>query len=395
MVFGKKEATTKKAQSTGTGAAVLILLIAALIIIYILFLPPQARQEILQEQGTGQIGSGAGFKELLIESPGKIEVLQSGSVEHNLPAVNLFSTTQAVVIKTISSVYTKHGWLDSQSANVTFALENVASTDNVLLSFALRTTRGRLIIKLNGYEIFNSEPRPTMEPVRIPHELLKESNLLTFEASEVGFKFWTTNEHELENLKLTAEVTDVTTQEAKTVFHVTTTEKDNINRVFLKFIPECTQDKIGVLDVFLNNHNVFSAVPDCGVLRSIELAPEYLISGENALLFKTAKGVYVIDLIQVKAQLKEISYPSYYFDIKPEVYDAIVHGGVVELTLEFSNDVDRKYADLFVNGHAQSIATTANKAVLPITPFVAPGNNVVEIRPRTTLDVANLRVVAR
>ena len=382
-----------KAQTTGTGAAVLILLIAALIVLYILFLPPQARQDILDQPGPD--GSGIATKDLLIESPGRIEVLESGSVEHNLPAVNLFSTTQAVVIKTLSSLYVKRGVLDRQPANVTFALENVAHTDNVLLGFTYRSSRGRLVIKLNGYEIFNSELRSIMEPVRIPHELLKESNLLTFEASEVGFRFWTTNEHGLENIKLTAEVTDVSTQEAKAVFHVTTTEKNNLNRVFLKFMPDCRQATIGVLDVFLNNHNVFSAVPDCTVLRSLELAPEYLISSENTLLFKTTKGVYVIDLIQVKAQLKEISYPAYYFEIKQELYDAILRSGTVELSLEFSNDVDMKRADVFINGHARSISTSENSVALPITPFVARGNNVVELRPRTTLDVVNLRVAVR
>lgn len=383
----------KRAQSTGTGAAVLILLIAVLIVLYILFLPPQARQDILDQPGPG--GQGVLSKDLLIESPGRIEVLESGSIEHNLPAVNLFSTTQAVVIKTLSSLYVKRGWLDTQPANVTFALENVAHTDNVLLGFTFRSSRGRLMVKLNGYEIFNSELRSIMEPVRIPHELLKESNMLTFEASDVGFRFWTTNEHALENIKLTAEVTDVSTQEAKAVFHVTTTEKNNLNRVFLKFMPDCLQATIGVLDIFLNNHNIFSAVPDCTVLRSLELAPEYLISGENTLLFKTIKGVYVIDLIQVKAQLKEISYPAYYFEVTPEVHDALLRGGIAELSLEFSNDVDRKYADVFINGHAQSISTSENKAVLPITPFITKGNNVVELRPRTTLDVVNLRVAVR
>ncbi len=382
-----------KAQTTGTGAAVLILLIAVLIIIYILFLPPQTRQELLDQPSPSQ--PGAVFKELLIASPGRVEVLDSGAIEHTLPAVNLFSTTNAAILKSVPSLYVKHGWLDTQSANFTFALEDPQHTDNVLLSFTPRHSRGRLIIRLNNYEIFNGALGAVVEPVRLPAELLNEVNVLSFEASGVGLRFWSTNDHAIESLKLTGEITDVKTQEARAVFHVTSTEKNNINRVFLKFLPDCIQSQSGVLEIFLNNHNLFSAVPDCGVLRSMELAPEYLISGENALIFKTSRGVYVVDLISVKSQLKEISYPAFYFEITPVVHDALLRGGIVELTLEFTNDIDVKRADLFINGHARSISTTESIVVLPITSFVAKGNNVIEIRPRTTLNIVNVRVVVR
>jgi hypothetical protein len=383
---------TKRGQTTGTGAAILVLLIAFLIVMYILFLPPQERQALLEEQGPGEVTIPP--QDVLLESPGRLEHLKSGIVEHTLPSINLFSTTQAAVIKSIQSMYTKTAWLDTQSTNTSFSIDELANTENILLSFNVKDHGGRLIIRLNGFEIFNGEITTiNVDPIKLPKEILKEYNTLQFDTSSVGAAFWRTNEYTLENVKITAEITDATTQEAKTVFHVTSTEKNNVNRAFLLFIPECQQDKIGVLEIFLNNHNIFQAVPDCGIIRSLEVSPQYLINGENSLGFKTHKGVYIVDNIQVRSKLKEISYPSYYFEVTETALTAIRRGGVpVTLRLEFSNDVDTKRADIFVNGHARSLYTQENIFEMELTPFVARGNNVVELRPKTTMDIVNLRV---
>ncbi len=388
----QKPLQARRAQTTGTGAAILVLLIAFLIVMYILFLPPQERQALLEEQIEGEVRIPA--QDVLIESPGRLEYLKSGIVEHTLPSVNLFSTTQAAVIKSVPSLYTKTAWLDTQSSNTSFGVDGIANTENLLLSFNVKSHSGRLIIKLNNYEIFNGEISTiNIDPIKLPKEILKEYNTLQFDVSGVGAAFWRTNEYQLENLKITAEITDATTQEAKTVFHVTSTEKNNVNRAFLRFIPECQQDKIGVLDIFLNNHNIFQAVPDCGIIRSLEIAPEYLINGENSLAFKTHKGVYIVDNLQVRSKLKEISYPAYYFEVTETALTAIRSGQVpVVLTLEFSNDVDTKRADIFVNGHARSLFTHDNKFEIEITPLISRGNNVVELRPKSSMDVANLRV---
>src|SRR3989338_6916449 len=279
-----------KGQVSGTGAAVLVLLIFALIIVYILFLPPATRQELLQEEDLER-GLAYGERELLVESPGRLDYVSQREIEHTLPAVNLFSSTNAVILRTLHSLYVKSAWLDESSANMSFSIDNLQYASDVMLSFNVRKHQGRLRILLNGNQVFDSEITTlNAPPITLPKDLLQQKNELGFATSSVGAKFWGTNEYELSDLQVTGKVTDVTTQQSKTSFTVTSTERDNLDRVFVKFLPDCVQEQVGILDVAINDHNIFSGVPDCGVPRPLEIAGTYIIGGENVLSFKTQRG---------------------------------------------------------------------------------------------------------
>jgi len=387
-----------KGQASGGSAATLVAIIAGIIILYILFLPPQDRANLLE----GNISDPDNDDDkddinrtLLVENTGRLDFTGEDEIIHNIPSINLFTSKQPGVIKKISSLYAKNGWFDKQSANITFHIDDVDNTENLKLTFNLKEHKGKLSINLNGNEIFNSPVEgANIDPIEIHRNLLDKENRLVFSVSEVGWKFWETNEYQLSNIMLTADITDTSSQESKSVFLVTSTEKENIKSAKLKFNPDCEQSKVGNLDVFMNNHNVFSGLPDCNMLASIEFSTTYLLNGENRLVFRTELGQYLIDQISVKSEMSEIHYPVYYFNIENDEWAEILEDDLdVNLTIEFVDDIEYKKAKLVINGIETHIDQDERIYSKIIDNFVQRGNNAVEIIPGTLLDIIKVTAV--
>lgn len=384
----------RRAQMSGTGAAVLVLIIAALIVLYVLFLPPDVREELLEGESASRATGQAGQEVLLLESPGRLDYITQGTIEHSMPSLQLYSTTNAALLNIVPSLYIKNGWFDNLEENVTFTLDDPELTGNVIFAFNTKVHKGRLQIRFNGNVIFDKEVTTlNVEPIPIPNDALRRKNVLTFSVSDVSWKFWGTNEYAIEDLTITGDITDISTQQSSVVFLVTATEKNNLEKAAVRFFADCNPAKVGILSVYLNDHNIMSSVPDCGMLRPIEVSPTLLVGGENKLSFRTTKGAYLIDHISVVSNLKKISHPTYYFELSPVVFDEVVANRVrLGLYLEFSNDIDQKRVDIYVNGHPRAVDTRDRLVRIGIDPFINEGNNVIELRPRSTLDIVNMRV---
>lgn len=331
---------SRKAQ-TASSAATLVVLIAGFILLYILLLPAADRQALLQDSYTttsGTSSSSASSSSLsstnpqtvaqtlastpiLSESPGRVYYLQESSYEHDLSAVNLYTTTNAQVIFRQDSLYIKNGIFDQSFRNLTFTLDDIDNTDNVLLSFNVGTAQGRLQLLLNKQVIYDAEVGAS-ESVAIPlsSSMLSDLNILTFMVSDVGYKFWTTNQYELDTLQVTADVTDVSQQISKTTFTVSDVEKFNLQQSKLYFYPDCNPREVGALKISLNNEQIYSSIPDCQQINMVEFSPSSLSAGDNYILFKTEKGSYLIYSISVKTDLNEQEYPVYYFDVDPDAF---------------------------------------------------------------------------
>ncbi|MCX6707873.1 MAG: hypothetical protein NT001_07110 [Candidatus Woesearchaeota archaeon] len=387
----------KKAQASGAGAAILVAIITALIVIYILFLPPAEREALLEGNHTSSDGSSviSGNVTLFTENPGRLDYLAQKSIEHTLPSMNLYTKTKAIELESMQSVYVKNAWFDKTTFNITFPIEDFENTDNIQLVFNVKKASGMLMLKLNGYDIYDNElTSANIEPITLQKSLLKEQNTIDVSVSGVGWKFWRTNEYLLENIKMTGSYTDKSNQEAKVVFQVSEAEKDNLDRVYLKFFPECDINKVDKLEVSLNNNQIFSSVPDCGVLRSLEISPHYLLSEENTLIFRTAEGQYLIDNLAVKSDLKEQIYPTYYFELNKTVLDDITDGNInAKLYLLFLDDTEKKQAELTINTHKVGIDTSDREYSLSLNSYVREGNNVIQIKPEQTLDVVEIKLV--
>jgi hypothetical protein len=184
-------------------------------------------------------------------------------------------------------------------------------------------------------------------------------------------------------------------QESRNIFVVSRTEKDNLEKVTLKFLPECDPVKVGRLKVVLNDYEIYSAVPDCGLpIPAIELAPNYLYSGENELIFRTERGNYLMDRIRLVSYLEKIEYPVYYFELSAEEYDDVQAGKAdVNLYLRFVDDVTYKQGKIIVNGHTAGIDQTGIDYLKDLDDWIVRGSNSVKVEPSKTIDIASLKVV--
>ncbi len=390
----------KKGQSANAaGAAVLILIIMLVIIMYVLFLPPSDREELLRGNETEENGDKENILEenesiLLEEQPGRLDYIAEREYEHNIPSFFLYKTTNAVELKKINPFVVRNAVFDRKSYNTTFFIQDLENTKNVVLSFQAKKHSGILTIRLNGDVIFDGEITTfNVEPISLPFESLQEKNILDFSVSEVGWQFWKSNEYQLENIRVIADVTDISRQESNNVFYITSIEAENVERAWIKFSPECVPDVVGTLELFINNRIVFSGVPDCGILNTHEFAPDLLLTGSNNVVFKTGEGSYLIDLIEVKTNLKETPYVVYYFELNSSQYDDILHDELnVNLTFEFVEEGDLKEAKLIINGHETGLYTRERIYSKVIDAYIQKDNNALKIVPKETLDIIKLTI---
>ncbi len=326
----------KKAQSASS-AATLVVLIAGMILLYLLFLPSEEREALLQDKYVYPEGEEAAeeseaeaatdvLKELvteplLSESPGQVYYLKEASYEHEVSAVNLYTLTEAQVLSSSDSLYVKNGLFDQLFRNVTFYLDDPDNTDNVLLSFNVENAQGRLQILFNDEQLLDADlVEGSPDPLELSTALLSDVNVLEFLVSDVGYRFWTTNEYQLEDLQVTGDVTDISQQMSKTTFTVSDTEKYNLESAKLSFYPDCSPREVGVLKIMINNDLIYSSIPDCQQINVVSFSPTVISAGDNYLLFKAEKGTYVIYNIAVKTELAAQEYPTYYFEVPDDAF---------------------------------------------------------------------------
>ncbi|HLD39651.1 MAG TPA: hypothetical protein VJB13_00765 [Candidatus Nanoarchaeia archaeon] len=386
--------STKRGQSAA-GAAVLIAIIAALIVGFVILIPPQDRAKLLEDHTNTSTGLPAIVeKKLLSVSPGRIDYLAEKEVEHPIPVVNVYARTEAKVLAEKNLAYAKKGVFSEQTDVLTVVVPDLKHTKNLLLSLEVKEVTGKLIILVNGDQVFNDQIKAgSMTPITVPQNLLKEQNTIIFAASSPGLAFWRTNEVSLNDIKVVADVTSVESQSSRSVFLVSDTEQKNLQKVVLKFQPSCKFEEVGPLHVSVNGKLIYSSVPDCDLaMVPIEFSPETLHAGENELVFRTEKGDYLLTHIIVKSELKEVEFPTYYFDLSYEEYRNIVEGDKrVRLTLNFVDVVARKFGDVIFNGNTRYFDTKEVSYTLDVSNGVVQGTNSLKIKPRKTLEVRELR----
>jgi len=396
----------KRGQPSGGAAASLILVILLILVFYILFLPPEERKTLLEKE----FENGEEVEEkdlghvLLSEEVGRLEFVSKTEYDHNIQPFYLYAVTEATVLKNINPFYIKNGVGDKQDNIVNFKLANLENTDNILLSFSATKREGMLTIKLNGITIFENEVASVnVDPIEIPKEQLQEDNILEFSVSSVGWTFWKTNEYNLQNIKITGDITDVSTQESRNTFQISGTEKNNLQEAYLRFLADCTPGQIGKLDVSLNGREIFSGIPECGSLsRKIYIDEVYLNSGTNNIVFKTEKGSYLINQILIKTKLKETRTATYYFKVNSTDNENIKTNKVVpKLKIYFVEEEEDRDAKVTIAGKDHKCTYDLDQIKDDFDKFyywvnikecIDSGQNYVNIDPETILNIVELRV---
>ncbi len=387
----------RKGQADATSAAALVAVIATLIVIYLLFLPPDIREELIVGNKTNESTSTSASNNLtlLSESPQHISYISQTEYEHSIPVFSLFKTTNSVNLLTENPFYIKNSWTGSTIKDISFSVPDLPNTGNVVLSFVAAKHSGILTITLNGVVVFqDSISSYNVAPIKLDKRILQNSNILEFSVNGVGAAFWLTHEYMIQNLQVNGELTDLSKQSSKTVITLKDVEKFNLESAMLKFYPDCVEANIGILDITVNNFNVYSGVPDCRTLNRINIPIGLLDNGENTISFKTNQGSYLVDQSKVVTYLKDSPLVIYYFDvsstqnkwIQNNTYNAV-------LTVNLVKTGETKEADFIINGHTTTIRTdkdTYTKS-LPKEWFFE-GSNYLRIVPRDEMDISVLKI---
>lgn len=387
---------------TGGGAAALIALIAVVIILYILLVPPEYRTEILEgteapgyQPGTSGIPAGAESFVLLSKAPGRLDALTASENRIYLPAAFLSAEVKSKQLARTASIYTERSLFSSEPDTFHFILTNPENTENILLSFNAKKYSGKLIIFMNGKQIFNAElSQPTNPPIEIPRQLLQKENVLEFRVSSPGLRFWATNAYLLENIQVTGDVRDVSKLSSTHKFIIATEDLLNTKIATLRFLPECRPDTVGPLEVTVNSDLLSESIPLCGSPVSLNFLPEKLETGENELTFRTTKGNYIIDNIQIIQEFKQPIIPTYYFELEGQDLDLIQSEEDVRAVLELQFvSPEFKNLDVFLNGRTIHVGERGELFSQDIDSYLISGTNAIKVVPRSSgIDVISLEI---
>ncbi len=263
-----------------------------------------------------------------------------------------------------------------------------------MLSFTAKQHKGILTIKLNNVNIFESEiTTSNPKPITLKKDYLEGNNILEFSVSGTGIRFWSTNVYSLDDIKIVGDVADISKQESKNIFFISENEKLNLERAKLRFLPQCKPEDAGKLDVLINYQEVFSGIPDCGGINVYSFSTNVLHKGDNNIVFKTDKGSYLIEQIKVQTSLRELTYPTYYFEVNETAFERIKSGSYdAKLALEFVDDKKDKIMNLNINNRMIYVDTDEAKYHKNIGDYVREGNNFIKIEPLSMLDIVELKV---
>lgn len=388
----------KKGQPAA-GAAILLVVIAGLLVMFVILLPPSERAELLGENisknATSTLDEAVDEETLLVESPGRIDFLGQREIEHPLPVINIFTTTGTEVLAEKNVVSAKRALFTEKTDSMRFTIKDLDNTENLLLSFSVERGKGELLMTLNGETIFDAEVEAgVLPPVQLPSNTLQEQNELLFSVSSPGMAFWATHEAVLKEVQVIADVTDVGAQAASSIFLVSDTEKNNLEKVTLRFQPDCIFDQVGKLTVVLNGRVLYSAVPDCDLaFVPIEISPTVIVEGENEIAFRAERGSYLLSHVLLESRLREVEFPTYFFELSHEQFGAIKREDLrLRLELDFVDTVSRKFGEIIINGHTRGFDTKEVNLVMDISDEAVRGNNAVKIQPQKTIEVRELQV---
>ncbi|MDP3766065.1 MAG: hypothetical protein Q8R04_06145 [Nanoarchaeota archaeon] len=387
-------ASSRSAQA-GLNAAILVAIIAGLIILYIVFLPSSEREKLVEQKTTKTSAEEEKPNVLLKAFPGLLSTSKGLEDEKSIPNIFLVETTNAKELEKINPFIARNGWFDKKAKKIDFELEDPANTDNAFISFTAKKRKGILTIKLNGASIFENElASDIIEPVKLDKKLLGKTNSLEFSVSSVGFEFWTTNEYNLENVKIVGDITDISKQESTNIFTLSDSEFSSMDKAILKFTPYCGNvNELGTLDIFINNKKLFSSVPVCDNAYKQSIPKSALNEGENNIVFKTNKGSYSVEQIKISLEFKEPKVKTYFFEIDSSKFKRVRSGDEdIVLTIKFVDDKKQKRAKLDVNGHAETIETEKSSFSKNINNKVSEGNNFLRLEPLEDMEVVELMV---
>ena len=393
MGENKKGAETNNAGSV----AVLVALIALFIILYVLLLPPEARKELLQDQGAGVtneqgvLGGKAYFSRFLGELSPKTG---SNTIYHNVPAANLFTTSEKDLTTISDFIQVSSGFANSKDQNIAFAISSPEDIRQATLYTLVEEADGDLVLTLNGNKIYDNTLRSNVqESVEIPTGYLQKSNMLTVSVSSPGWMVWDQNLYKLRYLKLRKE-TQISNKVVESIISIPSSEWGSMEKAILKYSVFCSRTEDKALSIYVNDQLVYKDVPFCNInADEIEIDRSILISGSNKIRFETQEGDYLVESISLRTALKKETETEEVFFVSEDEYKD-VRNGIKDVIayIDFGNKYDRKILELYVNDQLIDVDTSNDLYTVNISNEIEKGGNSIRIKPKNTFEVIDFRV---
>lgn len=388
-----KPRISRKAQS---GTAILLIVLAFLILFYMLWLPPEERVRLLGEDvSTGPgVGHSVSGSVIFEEKIGRLDYLETDEITHSVPVFTIATRTDAVALKESPSIYIYNNAFSEESKTLTFgAIPD--NTEHVLLSFVVKEGKGRLSIFFNDQLITEGMFTGSPDPIVLPSEYLEHENRLDFEVSGVGGEFWSTNKYLLEHVLVSADVTDRSNDFAQQNFVLSEPEYENLERIVVRFLPDCIEEEVSRIHVDINGKEIYTGLPDCGGLNTIEVDKSSVREGDNTVGFLSEKGSYKVEQLQITSKLNEPIPPVYYFTMLPNVLEQLAFDQRdLFLVMTFVDDLDWKRGTITLNGHSTTFNTKEGSHTWRINGVVKSGTNSLKIQPQVAgLDIATLQII--
>ncbi|MEK6857557.1 MAG: hypothetical protein AABX39_03140 [Nanoarchaeota archaeon] len=378
-------------------AALLILIITLALVGYVLFIPSDARRELLGEENTTLNKSlPIGFIEenvLLKERIGRLDVVKSNEKTLLIPNFKLVETKQDQILGSTGSFTVRKTLLNEESKIVALSIPE-GSVENAYLSFQAPTKKGILSIKLNDKLVYEGRLSDSIATIPLPSEALAKTNTLTF---SVDGGFLEDKNYQINDLKILGSVKEASTLTVTNPFRMSPEELSNFESGSLTYHLSCDAKNSGVLNTMLNENNLFSSVPSCDDVNRIELFKEYFKEGKNSLIFRASKGVHDFDNVKLNLKLSKTKSFTQYFEVNDNLYSDVVLDRFKKIIFEvrFVDDRETKEAEVNVNGRFKTIDQKTNKFAWELSKeadVLQAGRNYLEITPKSPLNIVEVRI---
>lgn len=386
---------SKRGQSN---PAVLIAIITLIMILYIILIPPDYREDLLNDGNSTDDTSYTSFdRTFLDKNPGYWSYHSLKSMDHDMNAFNLMSRTEAKNLIDAKTIVAKSTAFSKETGSFSFRVDNLMKTDNVYINMKIAALSGDAQLKVNGYVLKDITGNSREYVVGVDRNYLVEGdNRVEIVSSRVGFAFWTSNSIEVSSIKVFADLIDDSGLTSSQRIWIAKDELINIDDATFRYYAGCEVSAAGRLDIVMNGVTIFTGIPDCKMLNTIEhISPSILREGDNTVDFRAESGRYLFDNLVFKTSLKDNEYPTYYFTISKDDYKKLKTGLIdVNLTFTFVNDRDYKEVEAILNGNSYGVSTYDRTYSVEVDPVedLNEGNNVLEIKPKSSLHIVEVKL---
>ena len=381
----------------------LVLLIALFIVLYVLLLPPEDRNELLNNTTPGKNGSGggtsAGIQTLVSESPGLVSSTEEGKLEHELSPINLFVKTEPQIIALADSASVEKSSFGEKEQNFAFRVEDIENLNDVKLSFTVSDAKGKLIIKLNGNVVFQSEVGEGSRIVNLPTSYVGEQNEMIIAVNSPGIAFWSKHYYSLKDIKVKTSFEKLNPQESRE-FILAENEKESITKSHVEYRIYCNslEGEGSKSKIYLNDVPLYSeTIPDsCAGERNIAINPKDFLKSENKLTFSIEAGDYQINELKVVNEVEDVDKLTYRFDISKQQLQQIKDNEkdvIMDLTLGAAKE--RKRGEVIINDQSFSFDLTAESYTKVLSSYIVEGENLIKIVPKNDFRLDLVKVTLK